>query len=83
MWVNLHDAFRPLTSARDAATGAPLSGCFLWASERSGFRHLYLHRPDGSVIGAVTAGDWQVDSLEGVDEDQGLVYFTGAACFAR
>lgn len=78
VWVNLHDAFRPLCAARDAATGGALAGCFLWGSERSGFRHLYLFGPDGGMLGAVTAGDWQVDSIEGVDEDRGLVYFTGA-----
>lgn len=78
VWVNLHDAFRPLSSARCASSGASLAGGFLWASERTGFRHLYVHGADGRVVGAVTAGQWQVDSLEGVDEEQGLVYFTGA-----
>lgn len=35
VWVNLHDAFRTLSAARDPATGASFSGHFIWASERT------------------------------------------------
>lgn len=56
-WVELTDDFTPLAD-----------GTFLWSSERSGFRHLYLHAADGKVIRQVTQGDWPVTSLEGVDE---------------
>jgi dipeptidyl-peptidase-4 len=72
MWVNLHDLFRPLE-----ATGTKYEGAFVWASERSGFRHLYLCDGDGSFIRALTGGEWMVDSLDGVDEEGGLVYFSG------
>ncbi|MDQ3458107.1 MAG: S9 family peptidase [Deinococcota bacterium] len=68
VWINLHDLFRPLEG-----------GGFLWASERTGFRHLYLYDADGRPVRPLTEGAWMVDSLEGVDEEQGIVYLTGSA----
>ena len=66
VWINLHDLFRPLRS-----------GGFLWASERTGFRHLSCYDADGTLAGQLTGGDWMVDAIAGVDEASGLVYFTG------
>ena len=66
VWINLHDMFRPLDS-----------GGFIWASERTGFSHLYLYDSDGALVRQLTDGDWVVDGLAGVDESAGLVYFTG------
>jgi len=71
VWINLHDDFRPLE-----ATEGELAGAFLWASEKSGFRHLYLHDRSGTQLRALTAGEWMVDGIEGVDEAGGQVYFT-------
>ncbi|MDX1571517.1 MAG: S9 family peptidase [Xanthomonadales bacterium] len=65
-WVNLHSDLRILEQE-------PL---FLWSSERTGFRHLYLYGLDGTLQGALTGGPWQVDRVEGVDEASGQVYFT-------
>ncbi|MEE4330725.1 MAG: S9 family peptidase [Wenzhouxiangella sp.] len=67
-WINLHDDLHFLTSL-DA---------FIWSSERSGYRHLYLYDLDGNLIRQLTDGDWAVDALEGVDEELGLIYFTAA-----
>ncbi len=53
-------------------------GSFLWASERSGFEHLYHYASGGSLIRPITAGAWEVDSLHGVDEGAGLVYFSAS-----
>jgi dipeptidyl-peptidase-4 len=64
VWINLHNMFKPLKDGR-----------FLWASERSGFQHLYLYDSEGDLIHQLTAGEWLVDSLAGVDEKRGLVYF--------
>ena len=66
VWINLHNMFRPLADGR-----------FIWASERTGFRHLYLYDAIGNLVRQLTDGDWVVDSLSGVDQDAGLVYFTG------
>jgi len=64
-WVSLHSSFRPLADGRR----------FLWASERSGFRHLYLW--DGRALRPVTRGRWDLDELLGVDEAGGQLLFTG------
>jgi dipeptidyl-peptidase 4 len=52
-------------------------GSFLWLSDRSGWTHLYHYRPDGSLIRQVTNGDWDVQSLDKVDEEKSIIYFTG------
>jgi dipeptidyl-peptidase-4 len=66
-WINLPK--RPL---------APLkAGGFLWLSERSGFRHLYLYDANGGLIRQLTDGEWIVDAVRGVDEHENQVYFTG------
>lgn len=70
-WVELHDDLRFLKSR----------SAFIWASRRSGHRHLYLHDLDGKLIRPLTAGEWMVagdgveSGLAGVDETKGLVYF--------
>lgn len=51
---------------------------FLWTSERSGFRHLYLFGLDGALRKQLTGGDWEVDEVLGVDEKQGRVFFTSS-----
>jgi dipeptidyl-peptidase 4 len=72
VWINLHDIFTPLKKAKNAKPDV-----FIWASEKSGFRHLVLvDRSDGSVR-PLTSGEWVVDALLGVDEEGGLVYFSG------
>ena len=50
-------------------------GSFLWFSERSGFKHLYHYAKDGTLLRQVTTGRWDVRTLYGVDEANGLVYF--------
>jgi dipeptidyl-peptidase-4 len=64
-WVPLHDDLRFLADGR-----------FLWASERSGYEHLYLASEDGTQLKALTSGPWVVDALEAVDQKAGKVYFT-------
>ncbi len=71
VWVNLHSCFRPFESDTIAGKGA-----FLWASERSGFRHLEVRAANGDLVRVLTAGEWMVDALAGVDEDAGRAYFT-------
>jgi dipeptidyl-peptidase-4 len=52
------------------------SNRFIWSSERSGFRHLYVYKMDGTEIGQITRGNWEVTTLDAVDEKRALVYFT-------
>jgi dipeptidyl-peptidase-4 len=63
-WLNLHDNLHPL---RD--------GSLLWTSERSGHSHIYRFR-NGRWT-QLTRGDWEVRSIEGVDEASGRLYFVG------
>ena len=71
-WVELHDEL----------TFLPRRKGFLWASSRSGFKHLYLYDLDGRLQRPVTAGEWMVvgdageRAIEAVDEKQGWVYFS-------
>lgn len=67
-WVNLHDNLHFLEDMP----------AFIWSSEEDGYNHLYLYSLDGELIRRLTAGDWAVDELEGVDEELGMVYFTAA-----
>ncbi len=66
IWINLHGSFRALKD-----------GSILWASERSGYRHLY--RLSGGKAAALTSGNWVVDELVGVNEAEGRLWFTGFA----
>ena len=52
-------------------------GRFVWTSERTGFRHVYLHDKDGEILRPLTEGEWQVAGIAGMDAARGLVYFTG------
>jgi dipeptidyl-peptidase-4 len=49
---------------------------FLWTSERTGYRHIYRCSVEGKLLATLTSGDWEVKRLEGLDEEQGRVYFT-------
>ena len=51
-------------------------GSFFWASERNGWEHLYHYSADGKLLRQVTDGKWEVRSIEGVDEENGFIYFT-------
>ena len=74
--------FRETTKAWVNANGSPTwlkDESFLWFSERSGFKHLYHYRADGTLVRQVTDGRWEIRSLYGVDEARGLVYFDAGA----
>src|SRR5689334_19975869 len=51
-------------------------GSFIWASERTGYEHLYRYSQDGKLLRQITDGPWEVRSIEGVDEANGFIYFT-------
>lgn len=65
VWINLHNIFCPLDA-----------GGFIWASERTGFRHLYLYDAEGHLVRPLTQGTWVVDEVVAVDQTRALVYFT-------
>jgi len=49
---------------------------FVWSSERSGYRHLYLYDLEGKQLAQLTKGEWEVSAVDAIDESKGLVYFT-------
>ncbi len=56
---------------------------YLWTSWRDGYYHIYLYQFDNQnplaspakLVQQLTHGDWDVESIDGVDEKQGTVYF--------
>jgi dipeptidyl-peptidase-4 len=70
-FVNLQDDFRELAD----------SAHFLWSSERTGWRHLYLYDFSGKLVGPLTGGEWEVEGITLVDEKNRWVYFTIADNF--
>ncbi len=65
-WINVHSLTRT----------EPAEKRIVWASEKSGTRHLYLMSFDGKELGQITKGDWEVSDLAGVDWSRKLVYYT-------
>ncbi|MBI3939398.1 MAG: S9 family peptidase [Acidobacteria bacterium] len=63
-WVNVHNMLRFLP--RDE---------ILWASERDGFRHLYVYHRNGRLLRRLTHGDWEVTAVHNIDTAGGWVYF--------
>jgi len=51
---------------------------YLFTSEMSGFRHLYLYSLDGKTKTQVTKGNYEVTDVNGVDETNKRIYFTMA-----
>lgn len=68
-WININNDLHFLKDGKR----------FLWSSERSGYRHLYLYDIDGKQLAQITKGDWEVSAVDAVDEGKGLVYFRGTA----
>jgi dipeptidyl-peptidase 4 len=64
-WINVRD------QPRFIGTGDR----FLWTSERSGFRHLYIYTLDGKLEKQLTSGDWEVTDIAGVDQERRRVFF--------
>ncbi len=65
-WVNVNGPPRWLAD-----------GSFLWLSERSGWKHLYHYRADGTLVRQITSGEWEVRRLHGADEETGWIYWSG------
>lgn len=70
-WIDLNDEL----------TFLERSPQFIWASSRTGHKHLYLYDLDGRLLRPLTRGDWEVvgegevRAIQGVDERSRTVYF--------
>jgi len=73
------EPFLELTDGFQVLTGLAQ---FIWPSWRDGHTHLYLYRynqnqplsSSAELVRQITSGDWEVNSVEKVDEPKGLVY---------
>jgi len=64
-FINLHDDFVVLQDGKH----------FLWSSERTGWRHLYLYDMAGTLVRQITKGEWPVERFVQVDEKGRWIYF--------
>jgi dipeptidyl-peptidase 4 len=68
-YVDVHDHLRWLSDGQR----------FIWASERTGYQHLYLYDfINGNLIRALTTGNHDVTEFYGVDERKGKFYYQTA-----
>ncbi len=51
-------------------------GSFLFASERTGWKHYYHYLKDGSLIAPLTTGEWETRGLLELDEKNGHAYMS-------
>jgi dipeptidyl-peptidase-4 len=65
-WVENHPPMRYLADGKR----------FLWISERTGFANLYLYDLSGRLLATLTNHDFEVASVEHVDEKAGQVWYT-------
>jgi dipeptidyl-peptidase 4 len=49
---------------------------FIHLSERSGYKHLYLYKIDGTLVRQITSGNFEVSQYLGLDEKSKTIYFT-------
>jgi len=68
-WINLHHDLHFLKGDES----------FVWASERDGYKHLYHFDLNGALIAQLTKGEWVVNTLKNIDEENSLIYFTARA----
>jgi dipeptidyl-peptidase-4 len=84
IWINLHHVFEPLELDEATAAAHPEQvGAFVWASEKTGFFHLYLHAADGRELAQLTSGEWMVEGVVEIDEAAQKLWFMGTREDAR
>lgn len=48
---------------------------FIYTSEKDGYNHIYLQDISTNTSRQITQGNWEVVSIKGVDEKNGLIYY--------
>lgn len=72
IWINLHNLLKVLPSDKYPEQ-------FIWASERTGFMHLYLYDFNGKLLQTLTTGEYQIEEITGFDKEKGIVYVISTA----
>ena len=52
------------------------NGELIWLSEKDGYKHIYRNRSDGRPINQITRGNWEVNSINAIDTENKLIYFS-------
>lgn len=52
---------------------------FIWSSERTGWKNLYLYDVSGKLLTPLTHHQFEVDAIVKVDEQRGWLYYTARA----
>ena len=64
-WIDVGDDLKWLNNGQS----------FTWVSERDGWRHLYLVSRSGKKLKLLTPGEFDVISVQSIDEEDGWVYY--------
>eukprot|EP00981_Chlorochromonas_danica_P013787 scaffold6852_cov215-Ochromonas_danica.AAC.24 len=92
IWINLHDLLHTFSpSFQRSSDDKKGDFYFLWGSERNGYRHLYLYKYSSADQMALCLSDKPVDgevpgvvsSINAVDEEKGLVFYSSNAGDSR
>jgi len=67
-WINLDHAER-ITYLED-------NKHYILKSDKTGWAHYYLYSLDGQLINPITTGEWQVTSINHIDEKNKVLYFS-------
>lgn len=51
---------------------------FILTSEKNGYRHIYVYNMKGEEMLQLTKGSWDVIGIHGVDEKNGILYYTSS-----
>ncbi|MFN8243005.1 MAG: S9 family peptidase [Ferruginibacter sp.] len=51
---------------------------FIWISEKDGWRHIYKISRDGKTENLLTKGNYDIEAVKCIDEQNGYIYFTGS-----
>jgi len=54
------------------------SSGFIIRSDLTGWRHLFYYPMDGRLPTRITAGNWKVDGIKYINEDNSVIYFEGS-----
>ena len=71
-WVDINDDFRWIENGDS----------FIWFSERDGWKHIYKISINGNEIVLLTPGNFDVVSIQSIDEKNGVIYFVASPDYA-
>jgi len=80
-WVDKKSFFTPYNDGSWTSRGGfsfaiMENGELVWISEKDGFKHIYRNRLDGRPINQITRGEWEVNSINAIDANNGIIYFS-------